>query len=306
VADVVPGLLVAWSGTRPMSRLLRIDDELVLGRELLGETDDDRISRRHVRITRDLVITDLGSRNGTHLDAQRLPTTPTPGRPLSILRAGGTVAVLLADIAPYEAPAIRAHPELVPGRRTSALHAGLVAAARDPAHVVVHGHPGGGSSHLARTYAKMIDRVPVRIEDSLLLTADATLEVMASVEASPELRLIVIHSPFSLPFKPALDAFLTERARWFDLATVQERADELAGIIAEITGRKDPPLRCAGSVLEYGLLRHQDSIGTLVQALYELEPRPGGERVRAQDVVETIQAHWVRVGGLPKPRRYPR
>src|SRR5215813_10531486 len=74
-----PGLVVVWCGQAPVLRAIEIDDSgVVLGRELLaslGPLDDDRLSRQHARLQAapgGLVITDLGSRNGTHVAGARI------------------------------------------------------------------------------------------------------------------------------------------------------------------------------------------------------------------------------------------
>src|ERR1041384_4350611 len=69
-ATPVPGAVVIWSGPAPPIQAFRVPSGgLVLGRELLATTNDDRISRQHARVTwrdRRFVVTDLGSRNGTY------------------------------------------------------------------------------------------------------------------------------------------------------------------------------------------------------------------------------------------------
>src|SRR5258706_14070163 len=66
----VPGVVVVWSGAHPVVHAFRIPSSgLVLGRELLENTTDDRISRQHARVSwkdKRFVVTDLGSRNGTY------------------------------------------------------------------------------------------------------------------------------------------------------------------------------------------------------------------------------------------------
>ena len=66
----VPGAVVVWTGATPTIQAFRVPASgLVIGRELLDNTTDDRISRQHARVAwRDnrFVVTDLGSRNGTY------------------------------------------------------------------------------------------------------------------------------------------------------------------------------------------------------------------------------------------------
>ena len=59
----VPGVLVVWTGAQPSVQVYRVPaGGLVIGRELLQQTTDDRISRQHARIMwkdRRFVVTDL-------------------------------------------------------------------------------------------------------------------------------------------------------------------------------------------------------------------------------------------------------
>ncbi|MCX5740972.1 MAG: FHA domain-containing protein [Proteobacteria bacterium] len=72
----VPGVVVVWTGAHPTVAAFRIPETgLIIGRELLEQTTDDRISRQHARVTwRDnrFVVTDLGSRNGTYVGGHAL------------------------------------------------------------------------------------------------------------------------------------------------------------------------------------------------------------------------------------------
>src|SRR5258708_5853257 len=71
LSRAVPGVVAIFSAGRPSSRSVAVStDGIEIGRgappELLGE--DDRVSRRHVRIARrdgEWIVTDLETRNGT-------------------------------------------------------------------------------------------------------------------------------------------------------------------------------------------------------------------------------------------------
>src|SRR5438874_2628587 len=75
-SPAVPGVVVVWSGAAPTVQAFRIPAAgLIIGRELLEHTTDDRISRQHARVIwRDkrFVVTDLGSRNGTYAGGHAL------------------------------------------------------------------------------------------------------------------------------------------------------------------------------------------------------------------------------------------
>src|SRR5512143_3761297 len=96
----VPGVVVVWSGAQPTVQVFRIPAAggLVIGRELLVNTTDDRISRQHARILwkdRRFVVTDLGSRNGTYAGGHALIDREVTVTPPSVVRTGRTVSVLL-------------------------------------------------------------------------------------------------------------------------------------------------------------------------------------------------------------------
>src|SRR5580698_11035663 len=104
--STVPQVLVVWSGASPCTHTFRVQATgLVLGRELLDTTTDDRISRQHARITwadRRFVVTDLGSRNGTYAGGHALVDREVTVTPPSIVRTGRTVTVLVEDIRKFE------------------------------------------------------------------------------------------------------------------------------------------------------------------------------------------------------------
>src|ERR1041385_3385936 len=71
-----PGLIVVWTGSAPVLEAFEIaGDGVVIGRELLEALGDERISRQHARVRAadgGLVVTDLGSRNGTRSEERRV------------------------------------------------------------------------------------------------------------------------------------------------------------------------------------------------------------------------------------------
>jgi hypothetical protein len=289
-------VLVAWSGTRPLSRLIRLDEPIVLGRNLLGETNDDRISREHVRITAQLQVTDLGSRNGTQVGGVKLETQiETPAPPLSVLRAGRTVGVLIPDIEAFDVPVESPIPGTVAGRRTTKLHAALAQAARDAAHVVLVGDPGCGRGHLARAYAKLLAPAPTRIEKDPFLDADGVTTLIDTLACTPDLRLIATQNRFAGAFKRPLDEFLQHNARCLEVPPLVERADEVASLIAGIVGSP-----CSGSVLEYCLLHAHDNLGYLMRNVRSLGA--GDRLVGVDDLLTRMRAGWIVVGKTRRRR----
>lgn len=98
------GLVVVWSGNRPRHDVYRIGERFVLGRDIV-DASDDRISRQHTAfgiVESRVRIVDCSSRNGTFVERQPIPGPGIyPGLP-AIVRSGRTIAVVLADVRPYE------------------------------------------------------------------------------------------------------------------------------------------------------------------------------------------------------------
>jgi hypothetical protein len=103
----VPGVVMVFAGNRPAARVFRLDKgALELGRVdvALGGEVDEMISRRHVHLSLEdsrLKVVDLGSRNGTFVDGFRVADQAlvSPG---GVVRFGGAVMVVVADIMPFE------------------------------------------------------------------------------------------------------------------------------------------------------------------------------------------------------------
>src|SRR5215510_8883922 len=122
-ATPVPGAVVVWTGAAPTIQAFRIPPTgLVIGRELLDNTTDDRISRQHARVAwRDnrFIVTDLGSRNGTYAGGHPLVDREVTVTPPSVVRTGRTVAVLLEDIRKFEGAQVQSQHDLVVGASTT-------------------------------------------------------------------------------------------------------------------------------------------------------------------------------------------
>jgi hypothetical protein len=297
----VPGVLVAWSGTRPRSLLYPLEHPVVLGRGLLDtDTDDERLSRDHVRITPQLGAVSLG-RNGTSVNGAELPrdveTQLTAG---AVLRAGRTVAVLVADVRDYDLaePAPRAH--LLSGRRTAALHAGLDDAARAGAHVVLVGDPGSGRRYLAHTYAKLLAPLPAQVALDPFLDREGVDALLDALACSYDLRLVVTQNRVARPFKPLLDTFLHHHARRFDVPPLHQRADEVASMIHDITARSG--VACTGSVLEYCLLHAGDNLSALLAGVAAMTPARGAAVAYGTDLERARQVGWVQFASLDQRR----
>src|SRR5215813_1032550 len=124
-AAPVPGAVVVWTGAAPTIQAFRVPAAgLVLGRELLDNTTDDRISRQHARVAwRDnrFVVTDLGSRNGTYSGGNALVDREVTVTAPSVVRTGRTVSVLLEDIRRFEGATIASQYDAIVGPSTAPL-----------------------------------------------------------------------------------------------------------------------------------------------------------------------------------------
>jgi transcriptional regulator with AAA-type ATPase domain len=103
----VPGLVVIFANRRATQRLIHLEKRVIeLGRvELSDEASlDTGISRKHVHLSfhgTDWEVADLESRNGTFANGERV-TEPRRVPSGSVLRLGGTVLLLSADIRPFK------------------------------------------------------------------------------------------------------------------------------------------------------------------------------------------------------------
>lgn len=161
-ATPVPGAVVVWTGSAPTIRAFRIPSSgLVLGRELLADTTDDRISRQHARVAwrdRRFVVTDLGSRNGTYTGGNPLVDREVTVTAPSVVRTGRTVSVLLDDIRRFEGSAIASEHDAIVGPSTAPLWGSVAQAAQAGENLVILGEPGTGKGRMARGYARARNR----------------------------------------------------------------------------------------------------------------------------------------------------
>src|SRR5262245_54085626 len=155
----VPGVVVVWTGAAPTVQTFRVSAAgIVLGRELIENTTDDRISRQHARVMwRDkrFVVTDLGSRNGTYAGGHALVDREVTVTPPSVVRTGRTVSVLMEDVRKFEGAQITTQHDAIVGASTSALWRDLEHCATQATNVLLLGEPGSGKGRMARGYARM-------------------------------------------------------------------------------------------------------------------------------------------------------
>src|SRR5262245_3886799 len=161
-ATPVPGAVVVWTGAAPTIQAFRIPPSgLVIGRELLDNTTDDRISRQHARIAwRDnrFVVTDLGSRNGTYTGGNPLVDREVTVTAPSVVRTGRTVSVLVEDVRRFEGASIASANDAIVGPSTAPLWRAVEQIALAGDNLVILGEPGTGKGRMARGYARARNR----------------------------------------------------------------------------------------------------------------------------------------------------
>jgi len=253
---------------------------LVLGRELLENTTDDRISRQHARVSwRDarLVVTDLGSRNGTYVGGHALVDREVTVTAPSVVRTGRTVCVLLQDIRRFEGATISSRHDTVVGASTTPIWNDIEQAAHDGVNLVLLGEPGSGKGGMARGYARtrnrpdavfnpMIQAVPLErvvgpaIETLILeqigKLGTANLATLVKLlEARPTLRVVTTSV---LPLDQlGIPAELRARlaTRTVLIPPLRERPDEMAFLVHDAVRSTEPALQIHSTLIEACLLR---------------------------------------------------
>ena len=158
----VPGVVVVWTGAQPTVQVFRAPAAgLVIGRELLQATSDDRISRQHARVVwkdKRFVVTDLGSRNGAYAGGHALIDREVTVTPPSVVRTGRTVSVLLEDVRRFEGASIETRHDAIIGASTAPLWLQVEKTAQAGTNLLILGEPGVGKGRMARGYARVRER----------------------------------------------------------------------------------------------------------------------------------------------------
>jgi transcriptional regulator with GAF, ATPase, and Fis domain len=154
-----PGVVLIFSGTSACARIFRAKaGVLELGRLELSPRDelDPRISRKHVRVTFDsdeVTVADLGSRNGTFLRGQP-PAAKVAIASAGLVRVGGALLLLAADVTPFEQQGLGVAEGIVGG---PALRRALAAVALSRrtgvvTSLMISGESGSGKEIAARVF----------------------------------------------------------------------------------------------------------------------------------------------------------
>jgi transcriptional regulator of acetoin/glycerol metabolism len=301
----VPGVVVVWTGTQPTVQAFRVPPAgLIIGRELLQATTDDRISRQHARITcKDgrFVVTDLGSRNGTYAGGHALIDREVTVTPPSIVRTGRTVSVLLDDVRRFEGVAIEMRHDAIVGASTHALWVQVEQCAAAGANMLILGEPGSGKGRMAHGFARVrgrpeatfnptiqavpVERVVSPAIETLILEqvgklGPQNLAALGRVlDARPNLRVATtaIMPLEHLGIPPAIVARLSQVT--LQLPPLRDRQDEMAFLVHDAVRTAEPGLQIHSTLIEACLLR----------------PWPGNSRELVAEVSRT--AHTVAAQG---------
>ena len=301
----VPGVVVVWSGATPVIHAFRLPPAgLILGRELIENTTDDRISRQHARVTwRDkrFLVTDLGSRNGTYVGGHALVDREVTVTPPSVVRTGRTVSVLLDDIRRFEDAAIANKHDAIVGPSTAPLWEEVEDAASEGANLMLLGEPGSGKNRMALGYAQVrsrpeavfnptiqavpLERIVGPTIETLILAQVGKLgptnltALVKLLDSRPNLRVVttaVMHlEHLGIPSEVAHRL----APRTIVLPPLRERPDEMSFLVNEAVRGAEPGLQIHSTLVEACLLR----------------PWPGNARELVAEVSRT--AHTVAAQG---------
>jgi len=301
----VPGVLVVWSGAQPTIQTYRIPASgVVIGRELLQTTSDDRISRQHARVAwkdQRFVVTDLGSRNGTYAGGHALVDKEVTVMAPSVVRTGRTVSVLVDDIRRFEGVPIDTQHDTIVGASTHGLWQQMEKLAHAGTNLLVLGEPGCGKGRLARGYARVrgkpeavfnpmvqavpLERVAAPAIETLILEqvgklGPPNLQALAKLfETRPTLRFCTtaVMPLDHLGMPPELAAKLSQVT--LQMPPLRDRPDEMAFLVHDAVRGAEPGLQIHSTLIEACLLR----------------PWPGNSRELVAEVSRT--AHTVAAQG---------
>ena len=271
---------MVWSGQLPCTHTFRVPAEgLVLGRELLETTTDDRISRQHARIMwhdRRFVVTDLGSRNGTYAGGHVLVDREVTVTPPSIVRTGRTVSVLLEDIRRFEGSLIATRHDAIVGPSTLPLWQQVEQHATAGTNLLILGEPGTGKGRMARGYARTrgrpeavfnptiqavpLERIVGPSVETLILEQVGKLgspntAALAKLLERPNLKFVTtaVMALEHLGLPPEIANRLHEKT--MHVPPMRDRPDEMAFLVYDAVHGAESALQIHSTLIEACLLR---------------------------------------------------
>lgn len=285
----------------PVVQAFRIPESgLVIGRELLEQTSDDRISRQHARVMyrdRRFAVTDLGSRNGTYAGGHALIDREVTVTAPSVVRTGRTVSVLMEDITRFEGAVISTQHDAIVGASTRHLWREVEECAAAGTNLLILGEPGSGKGRMARGYAHVrgrpeavfnptiqavpLERVVGPAIETLILEQVGKLgppnlaTLVKLLDSRPNLRVVTTAvmalEHLGLPAEVAAK-LMTKK---IVLPPLRDRPDEMSFLVHDAVRQSEPALQIHSTLIEACLLR----------------PWPGNSRELVAEVSRT--AHTV-------------
>jgi transcriptional regulator with GAF, ATPase, and Fis domain len=155
--EAVPGLLLLHSGSEAKLLPIPLDaGPQVLGRDGVGGVyvEDGCMSRQHAEVSfdgNDWRVRDLGSRNGTYLDAERVSRVRVT-RSSRVLRVGDTLFGLLSDVRAYQSAVVERIDEVVIGPTLRRPWDEIERAAKIARPLHITGESGSGKELAARHF----------------------------------------------------------------------------------------------------------------------------------------------------------
>ncbi len=301
----VPGVVIVWTGANPTVLAFRIPPAgLILGREILEATTDDRISRQHARVSykdHRFVVTDLGSRNGTYVGGHALVDREVTVTPPSVVRTGRTVSVLTGDVRRFEGAQITTQHDAIVGASTAPLWAELERAAAAGINVLLLGEPGSGKGRMARGYARVRNRPEAVFNPTIQAVplervCGPTIETLILEQVGKLGALNLGALVKLLDARPNLRVITTAVMQPENLGIPADVSRKLSGLVLHVPPLRDRPDEMAYLVhdavrgAESGLQIHS----TLIEACL-LRPWPGNTRELVAEVSRT--AHTVAAQG---------
>ncbi|MDQ3337838.1 MAG: FHA domain-containing protein [Myxococcota bacterium] len=229
------GAVVVWSGDKPRLDTLRIPSRgVVFGRDQ-ADASDDRISAQHVRLAtigQHVAIEDLASRNGTFINGMALRRVEQLGLP-ALMRAGHTLAMLVADVRPYEGVTLARRGKLVCATTLAPACSIVDIAARAEEHLGIFGPMNIGRA-LAHDYAETVGGERV-VADLNVVKLTTLVEKLAG--ARPRTMILELDRPLTHPDQPELEAWLETDVR---IVSVARDLDAFKFMPVELMKRMTP------------------------------------------------------------------
>jgi DNA-binding NtrC family response regulator len=153
----VPGIVLVHSGESPALRASALDHgHIGIGRDdpVCAMLADERLSRHHAEIAHKgdrWTVRDLDSRNGTFVDGMKVVDS-APASESAVVRAGGTIALLSADVRPLIGGRVVEEEGVISGPRLGATLAAARRAGSGTGTLLVTGESGAGKELVARAF----------------------------------------------------------------------------------------------------------------------------------------------------------